>query len=205
MAFKNDNIKDLFDRNSSAAEVLNENNRVQEDDGIDSWDKFFDDVFAKPLEHPRNTVVLIRRHLPIGHPLNNTEMDLQIPFMFTTDDEDGERWLAVLYDSKLDHGGWEFLFMKPDRDVLLSYIAGKEQLSKVYETAVDSMYLIKPDVSRDFFKTTMDELPDSALPAEDSIYDNDIWIDPNDIHFGMNVEDTYNKKTLAEQKLFFKK
>ena len=195
-----ENVKELFDRESDPTEFVKETAKAIEPEDIMSWDDFFKNTFGEPLENPKEVKILIRRHLPDTHPLNQMGSDLQIPLQFTMDDDEGERWLGILYSSEKE---WDFLLLKPDRNALLKYIAGELELGAVYDTALDEMYISKPDIIPDLIKIKPEDVPDAAIPAPGAFYDDKIWIDPTDLLFGMNVEDVYIHQNLAQQGRFY--
>lgn len=196
----NYNKKDLFSRDIDSADILN--NRTIEDDSINTWDDFFEGFFGAPLERPKQVQVMMRRSLPPGHPNNPIDIQLHIPYMFGMDDAYGERWMGYIFDTSTDEVGWRYLLIKPDRDVYLAYLRGDLDLISVYET-VDTFYVCAPDMSPDLMEIDPSELPPSAIPIDDSYYSTDIWFDPDDHHFGMNVAHTKFIMEKANENQFY--
>lgn len=196
-------LKELYDINTNSAELLNKE-ETAEKETYNSWDEFFEGYFPSPLNFPRNTTMLIRRHLPYDHPLNPVNVDIEVPIMFGMDDLEQNRWLIYLYDSSVNKGSaWSFLLLKPNPDVYLNYLSGDLTLQDVYNSARNNMFVSTPDISKNLTRINMDSLPESAIPVQNSKFNEKIWIDQTDVFFGMNMENVENVIELAKSKRFY--
>lgn len=199
----NNDIQDLTKRNADPIEYLKEQDNLNKDQAPQSWEDYFAKMFTDPLEYPKHVMVLVRRHLPADSPINEYHVDLQIPFMFGMDDQFGRRWLGYLYDTT-DKNGWRFILMMPDPYVYLNYLANKVDLQQVYDSVTDgNFYICQPDMSDHLISIKRTDIPETATPAEHSMYDNNIWLDKSDLTSGMNVEDVYNIQNLAQNNKFY--
>ena len=169
---KND-MQELFRRDKSSAEYFKK--QKQEEYEINSWDDYFRGLFDGVLAFPTNTQVAVRRHLPSKHPNNPTGIEIHIPYMTTFDDSNNQRWYAYLFDTRDNGVGWRFLMFKPDRNNLLKYFAGELDLLSLYKT-VDQFYIAAPQVSKDLIPVDASELPENAIPVENSFYNENICI-----------------------------
>lgn len=196
---KNTNI---YDRNLNVAQVLKEEAKEKKEEGINSWDDFFKDVFPDPLLYPKNVSVYARRHLPVGHILNAYNFDLQIPIMFGMQDKNNVQWFAHTYDT-LDGKGFQFCLTEPDPEVYLNFLQGKATMLELYKSADRKIYLITPDVSKTLLQVNFNNLPDTAMPSENSYFNSGYVIDPTDPIFGVNVENVEAIKNKAASGRFY--
>lgn len=196
---KND-MQELFQRDKSSAEYFKK--QKQEEYEINSWDDYFRGLFDGVLAFPTNTQVAVRRHLPSKHPNNPTGIEIHIPYMTTFDDSNNQRWYAYLFDTRDNGVGWRFLMFKPDRTNLLKYFAGELDLLSLYKT-VDQFYIAAPQVSKDLIPVDASELPENAIPVDNSYYNENIWFDPDDLYYGMNVAPVDKIRNLAKEGRFY--
>lgn len=196
---KND-MQELFRRDKSSADYFKK--QKQEEYEINSWDDYFRGLFDGVLAFPTNTQVAVRRHLPSKHPNNPTGIEIHIPYMTTFDDSNNQRWYAYLFDTRDNGVGWRFLMFKPDRTNLLKYFAGELDLLSLYKT-VDQFYIAAPQVSKDLIPVDASELPENAIPVENSFYNENIWFDPADLYYGMNVAPVDKIRNLAKEGRFY--
>lgn len=196
---KND-MQELFRRDKSSAEYFKK--QKQEEYEINSWDDYFRGLFDGVLAFPTNTQVAVRRHLPSKHPNNPTGIEIHIPYMTTFDDSNNQRWYAYLFDTRDNGVGWRFLMFKPDRTNLLKYFAGELDLLSLYKT-VDQFYIAAPQVSKDLIPVDASELPENAIPVDNSYYNENIWFDPDDLYYGMNVAPVDKIRNLAKEGRFY--
>ena len=196
---KND-MQELFRRDKSSAEYFKK--QKQEEYEINSWDDYFRGLFDGVLAFPTNTQVAVRRHLPSKHPNNPTGIEIHIPYMTTFDDSNNQRWYAYLFDTRENGVGWRFLMFKPDRTNLLKYFAGELDLLSLYKT-VDQFYIAAPQVSKDLIPVDASELPENAIPVDNSYYNENIWFDPDDLYYGMNVAPVDKIRNLAKEGRFY--
>lgn len=200
---RNNEIQDLTRRDADPRAYLQKQNPLGQTHASGNWEDYFEKMFDEPLEKPMHVKVLVRRHLPADSPLNPYHVDLQIPFMFGMDDDYDRRWLGYLYDTT-DENGWRFILMLPDPYIYLDYLAGKLDLMHVYNSVSDdNFYICQPDISNHIIPITRSEIPETATPAEHSMYDNNIWLDRDDLTSGMNVEDVYSIQELASKHKFY--
>lgn len=200
---RNNEIQDLTKRDADPRAYLQKQDPLNKTTQVGTWEEYFAKMFDEPLERPTHVKVLVRRHLPADSPINPYHVDLQIPFMFGLDDDYDRRWLGYIYDTT-DENGWRFILMLPDPYIYLEYLAGKAELKQVYSSVSDdNFYICQPDMSNHLISISRSQIPDTATPAEHSMYDNNIWLDPSDLTSGMNVEDVYSIQELASKKKFY--
>lgn len=197
---KKNDMQELFRRDKSSAEYFKK--QKQEEYEINSWDDYFRGLFDGVLAFPTNTQVAVRRHLPSKHPNNPTGIEIHIPYMTTFDDSNNQRWYAYLFDTRDNGVGWRFLMFKPDRTNLLKYFAGELDLLSLYKT-VDQFYIAAPQVSKDLIPVDASELPENAIPVDNSYYNENIWFDPDDLYYGMNVAPVDKIRNLAKEGRFY--
>lgn len=183
---KNKNFNELFDRTRSSAEILKakeEKDKIQVED-IQSWGEFFTGVFPDALANPIGASCIMRWHMMPYHPMNPAKIEIHLPILTIIEDSSGEIWLAYLTNPSEIH--WKFLLLKPNRDVLIRYLLGEVSLFSVYKTT-PTFYICTPDIERVLIEIKPKDLPSEFIPAEDAIYDNNIWFDQGDLYYGMNV------------------
>ena len=91
---------------------------------------------------------------------------------------------------------------KPDRLTLLEYLKGNLELQDLYDTA-DNIYLVTPNIDSKLIEVEFDSLPDTAKPLEGSVYNTNIWLDVDDLLFGMNMIDVARVRDLANNNKFY--
>lgn len=200
MSLNRNELQELFRKDRSSADYFKEKREKQFE--INSWDDYFRGLFSGVLANPKNTQVPVRRHLPSKHPSNPSGIEIHIPYMATFDDENYERWYCYLFDTRDNGTGWRFLLFKPDKKKLLQYFAGELDLLSLYQS-VSNFYIVAPQVSPDLIKVEAFDLPESAIPVENSYYNEDIWFDPSDLYYGMNVAPVDTIKNLAKEGRFY--
>ena len=211
---KND-MKALFDRKADSSKILAEvegktEDGVSKDREINSWDDVFKGMFSiqskgelkyELVSSPKKVTVMIQRELPMIHPDNIWGYDIKIPIMFTFSDIDGGRWWGYTY-SIYNDTGWKFILFKPDEEALLEYIRGEIELSELYKTT-DEYYLVTPNIDTRAVSVSYSELPQTAVPIEGSVYNDNIWFDTDDLFYGMNKINTNEVKEMARHNKFY--
>lgn len=198
------NKEDAFRPDIDSAAIFNQD-KLDENKEIRSWDDVFFGFFSEPLQEPRNTTMAISRFLPSFHPCNFTSMEMHVPHLFTTDDMYGDRWLLYLIDLGDENLDWTFLAIKPDRVALLEYLAGKRDLIYVYEhTPEDEFYLVRPSVSSQLLRIDpKTEFPDKAKAIPGALYNDNVFLDLNDPEWGHNATDASKVIELAKVGKFY--
>ena len=206
MALNNKDIQALFDRKTSSADILAAKD-VKEERELNSWGDMFTDLFELNVEGknilatPKNTTVLVQRNLPPISPANIWGIEVRLPVMFSFDDSNKNRWWGYVYDF-YSKDGWKFILFKPDRLTVLEYLKGNLELQDLYDTA-DNIYLVTPNIDSKLIEVEFDSLPDTAKPLEGSVYNTNIWLDVDDLLFGMNMIDVARVRDLANNNKFY--
>lgn len=199
--------KNTFRTDVDSADIFNDGMESLDPIEFETWDDVFCGFFDDPLEEPKNTTMAIRRTLPSYHPQNFTLMEMNIPYLFTTDDKYGDRWMFLLVDLGDMNIDWTFLAIKPNRVSLLEFLSGQQPLTHVYNhTPEDEFYIVRPNVSSRLLRIDPHtEFPQGGLSNPDLFYNDNIFLDMSDPEFGYNTEDAQKVMSFAKAGKFYYK